>query len=977
MSFFPPVDFVITVVAGEAIAKFGEINAELAVMEKRALAAGTSLGTVEKGGMLAKAGLAVAGVAMFEFGKLALEATSKTQEAFARMDVALKNTGNGSKELTKQLHETAEANTALGFSVPETANALGSLVQATGNVKDSQKLLTLAMDVARNKHMSLSETATILARGTQGAAKAFKEFGITLDTSLPKQQAINKAMDELSAKTKGDNAAWLKTFPGQLSVISAEFEKITASVGKSLVPVLEKLGKIIGGIIKFFKDNADALKALTVVVGVGVALWKSYEITILAVNAVQKIQIALALASAEGIGAMKAAQLLLNDAMRANAIGLIVTALMAVGAAFIWAWNHSETFRKVVVTGLQIVIDAFGYLVGAIGTAFKLMSHLPVIGGMFKGISKAIDEGANSIRKFSDGLDKLKTKKDAIEKPSTSTTDTNPFALDSYTGAVKKPKVDPNIKKLQDDNKKLEGYYKDMNTVVSDYLDARNKLVEEKNSRDSAAQASFNEAQYQADRTFNDDKFKLDRDSNQKLSNLYRSFNEANAASQQTYDDAMATAKKNNNEALFKIQRSYDDAVTAATQQAADKRQSIIQKSIDMLTGAFANATGFDIGSVFASMLPKDNKAITNALFNQVKDGVKASTSWWGTSQETGISGLLDKLKAQLTGAKTLADDAAKLAAQGYSQTFIQEVVAQGPDVGGQLAQSILGATPETQAQLQSLYGQVKDVSENGMTALATQMSDSTHLATKALTDEYAQVAIELQKSLSDANKTMETAKADQLTKFTDEQANALKTLNESKARAQQTLDDALKDEAISYANSLFDMNTNHKNAMRDANKALQDAITASQTQFNKDVDTLAADTKKKLDALLAQIQAVAAAMAALGGGFGGGSVGPVKPPIRKVVTTLRHKDGSVTTYYSDGTTETTTPPAVVAPITLPNGAVSNPGGKFVPAAGAPQIVINQDITNTGTDTSATTAATLAALKYGSPLAGTTSAVGN
>ena len=44
--------------------------------------------------------------------------------------------------------------------------------------------------------------AQTLARGTTGSAKAFKELGITLDSNLPKNEAIAKAFDQLNQKRK-------------------------------------------------------------------------------------------------------------------------------------------------------------------------------------------------------------------------------------------------------------------------------------------------------------------------------------------------------------------------------------------------------------------------------------------------------------------------------------------------------------------------------------------------------------------------------------------------------------------------------------------------------------------------------------------------------------------------------------------------------------------------------------------------------
>ncbi|MDY2669767.1 tape measure protein [Schaalia hyovaginalis] len=83
-------------------------------------------------------------------------------------------------------------------------------------------------------------------------------------------------------------------------------------------------------------------------------------------------------------GATKAAaagQWLLNAAMNANPIGLVVAGLAALAAGLVYAWNHSETFRAVVTAawegikaGAMVVVDWFTTYV------------LPTLQGVWEGL---------------------------------------------------------------------------------------------------------------------------------------------------------------------------------------------------------------------------------------------------------------------------------------------------------------------------------------------------------------------------------------------------------------------------------------------------------------------------------------------------------------------------------------------------------------------------------------------------------------
>lgn len=73
-----------------------------------------------------------------------------------------------------------------------------------------------------------------------------------------------------------------------------------------------------------------------------------------------------ALASAAATNVMAGAQRVLNAAMRANPIGLVITALILIGTAFVAAYKKSETFRNIVngaVNGVLTVVRAvYGWI---------------------------------------------------------------------------------------------------------------------------------------------------------------------------------------------------------------------------------------------------------------------------------------------------------------------------------------------------------------------------------------------------------------------------------------------------------------------------------------------------------------------------------------------------------------------------------------------------------------------------------------
>lgn len=89
---------------------------------------------------------------------------------------------------------------------------------------------------------------------------------------------------------------------------------------------------------------------------------------------------------AAAAGTATTAQYALNTALLANPVGLVIAAIVALGAAFVVAWKYSETFRDVVKAAFGVVKDA------AVAVKDTFVNIVSVIGSIFAGVGKAISE---------------------------------------------------------------------------------------------------------------------------------------------------------------------------------------------------------------------------------------------------------------------------------------------------------------------------------------------------------------------------------------------------------------------------------------------------------------------------------------------------------------------------------------------------------------------------------------------------------
>lgn len=190
----------------------------------------------------------------------------------------------------------------------------------------------------------------------------------------------------------------------------------TAAIGafvvalESLVVVLQIVSPIIEWLTGLLRDHQGVVSFLVAAVLGAVGAYKVYAAAVgivktvqfgmtvatygaagatYAVTAAQKLGVIIgqtyALVTTKGALAAKVAaagQWLLNAAMSANPIGIVVVAIGALVAAFVYAWKNSETFRRVVTGAWEAVKRAVGVVVDWFRDTVA-----PFFGGLWKSVS--------------------------------------------------------------------------------------------------------------------------------------------------------------------------------------------------------------------------------------------------------------------------------------------------------------------------------------------------------------------------------------------------------------------------------------------------------------------------------------------------------------------------------------------------------------------------------------------------------------
>ena len=246
------------------------------------------------------------------------------------------------------------------------------LLQYGLNEAQLRKITPLLLDYAARTGKDLPSAAEVLGKALLGQGRALKDIGINFEDTGTVAGNFDELIGGLSTQVAGFATTDLATADGQLQNLKNSFGDVQVKIGEALMPSLSTLVDIL---------NKDVLPAAT-----GFSSW----FTDIGGPAIQggvewigKYYDILGPASA-AVGALTAAQWLLNIAMDANPIGAVVIALgLLVGGIAALMTN---------VGGVQTTLDGVAFSLQ--GTFTNIMLGLQ---GLVEGFVNMVVDGINTI----------------------------------------------------------------------------------------------------------------------------------------------------------------------------------------------------------------------------------------------------------------------------------------------------------------------------------------------------------------------------------------------------------------------------------------------------------------------------------------------------------------------------------------------------------------------------------------------------
>lgn len=387
-----------------------DVGAEVAGLEKS--------GPVKKAGgkfgqalqAAAKVGLAGGAVAIGTaltkgFGRL---------KSIEQAQATLTGLGHSAQSVEQIMQNTNAAVKGTAFGLGDAATVAAQLV-ASGIKpgQDLQKTLTLVGDSATIAGVGIDQMGAIFSKAAASNKVQMDIIGQLHDAGVPALQLIAKEMgvtaeeaSTMASKGEVDFATFEKAMAQGMGgaaqesgkTLSGAFDNSMAAVGRfganliqDVYPQLteffngfiewmgpvEEMGKVIGeslgdalrNFTDWVKENKDTIQSFIPVIATaaaGLGAYFAITKTMAAFKAIQAWYLATTL-SQKG----------LNAAMRANPIGLIITAITLLVGAIVWLWNNNEGFRNFFIAAWENIKNFFvGMWENVLKPAFKAIGEV-------------------------------------------------------------------------------------------------------------------------------------------------------------------------------------------------------------------------------------------------------------------------------------------------------------------------------------------------------------------------------------------------------------------------------------------------------------------------------------------------------------------------------------------------------------------------------------------------------------------------
>jgi hypothetical protein len=179
---------------------------------------------------------------VLQFAKASAQAFMEDEAAANKLAQSVKNLGlaYANDDIRKYIDSLT---LATGVADGQLRPALQALLQVTGSVTKSQALLSNAIDISRGSGVDLATVANDLSQAYVGNLKGLRKYNLGLTKAELAASSFVDIQDRMNTLFAGASTAYLKTYSGQMQILTNSATEAKEVIGKSLVEAVAALGK--------------------------------------------------------------------------------------------------------------------------------------------------------------------------------------------------------------------------------------------------------------------------------------------------------------------------------------------------------------------------------------------------------------------------------------------------------------------------------------------------------------------------------------------------------------------------------------------------------------------------------------------------------------------------------------------------------------------------------------------------------------
>ena len=190
-------------------------------------------------------GIAYSTKAVVNFGKASVKAFMDDQKAAVQLTNTVKNLGLAFADADIQKF-IEQLSLATGVVDDQLRPAMQKLLQTTGSVATSQKLLKNAIDISAGSGVDLATVASDLSNAYVGNNKGLKKYALGLTNAELKTASFDKVLTAFNRNFSGASAAYLETYAGKMEKLTTAAGEAQEKIGGALIDAIMNLSGSTG-----------------------------------------------------------------------------------------------------------------------------------------------------------------------------------------------------------------------------------------------------------------------------------------------------------------------------------------------------------------------------------------------------------------------------------------------------------------------------------------------------------------------------------------------------------------------------------------------------------------------------------------------------------------------------------------------------------------------------------------------------------